>query len=87
MTTLELQLDDDTHGFIEQQCQNGGFSSPVAYIESLLVMEQMRLHSKRIVALLDAAIAEDPHPREVDDEFWDELQREVLEKSSRPMPS
>ena len=87
MTTLELQLDDDMKRFVERQCQQGGFSSPEAYVESLLTMEQVRSQSERIVVLLDAAVEEAPSPREADDEFWSDLKRQVLEKSSRPQPS
>lgn len=83
MTTVELHLDDDLKGFVDRQSQIGGHSTPEAYIESLLAMEQMRSQSTRIVGLLDAAVSEESSPREINDQLWSELKQQVLDKSSR----
>ncbi len=87
MTTLELQLDDDMKGFVDRQSQIGGYSTPEAYIESLLAMERMRSQSERVMSLLVAAIEEDPNPREIDDQYWAELESQVLEGTSRQVES
>jgi Arc/MetJ-type ribon-helix-helix transcriptional regulator len=79
MTTITIQLPDETRSFIEAQAAERGCASAGEYLLALVQEAQLRQAKAGIDAKLIEALESGPAtPMTRDD--WDELERQVWER-------
>jgi antitoxin ParD1/3/4 len=82
MTTLNISLPDGLKRHVDEAAAQGGFSSPAEYVEALVRED----HRQKAKAALEAELLKglDSGPStEMTRQDWDDIRREVRERSAR----
>ncbi len=78
MPTLNIELPETLHEFVDRQVTEGGFRTASAYINALLQEAQKQKTRERIEALLLEGI-KSGEPIEVNAVYWEEKHRRLTE--------
>jgi antitoxin ParD1/3/4 len=81
MTSLNISLPQSLKDYVEDQVQQGGFSTPSEYLRGLVLEDQERKAEQRLEALLLEGI-ESGVPVEVGPEFWERKRQALIERHS-----
>lgn len=78
MSSLNISLPDSMRTFIDEQIAQGGYSTASEYIRTLLRQAQKQAAQEKLDNLLIEGSASG-EPFEVNDEWWQEKQKRLLE--------
>jgi antitoxin ParD1/3/4 len=82
METMNIALPDSMKHFVQEEVNNGGYSSVSEYVRDLIRAAQQRKNEQRIdVLLLEALDSGQPIP--VTQEYWEEKKRRLIERLSK----
>lgn len=82
MTTMNISLPDEMKAFVEEQIQQGGYSTASEYLRDLIRDAQKRAAQDRLETLLLEGLDSGPGV-EVTPEFWEEAHRELERRIQR----
>ena len=82
MTTMNISLPDAMKAFVEEQVQQGGFSTASEYLRELIRDAQKQSAKERLEKLLLEGLDSGPGI-EVTPEFWAEARRELERRIAR----
>ena len=85
MTTMSIELPDETWAFVAAQAEKGGYASPADYIQAVILDVRRREVKKEIRAKIIEGLNSGPSTP-MTREDWDMLERRVWERHSREMP-
>ena len=77
MTSLNVSLPQALKDYVEEQVQQGGYSTPSEYVRALLREDQKRCAEAKLEALLLEGI-HSGEPIEVNKEFWKKRRQKLL---------
>lgn len=69
MNSLNLELPEPLHSFVEAEAADGGFASPGQYVESLVREEQIKKARQRLEQELLEGL-DSGEPITMDDQAW-----------------
>lgn len=81
MPSLNVSLPKTLREYVENQVEEGGYSTPSEYVRSLIREDQKKRVAEKIEALLMEGIRSG-EPIRADDRFWDQ-RHSVLKSSER----
>ncbi len=77
MTSLNISLPETLKKFVEDQTEQGGYSTPSEYVRQLLREDQKRRAEENLEALLLAGL-KTGKPVEATEEYWEKLRQRAL---------
>jgi antitoxin ParD1/3/4 len=82
MASLNISLPQSLKDFVEEQVEQGGYSTPSEFIRELLRENQKRRAEERLEALLLEGL-HSGEPVEITPEFWERKRLALLERHGR----
>ena len=79
MTTLNISLPESMREFIDQQIDQGGYSTASEYIRHLILQDQEKAEKKQIEKLLLEGLSSG-EPVEITDDWWEQKRTELMER-------
>ncbi len=79
MTTLNISLPESMREFIDQQIDQGGYSTASEYIRHLIRQDQEKAEKKQIEKLLLEGLSSG-EPVEITDDWWEQKRTELMER-------
>ena len=79
MTTLNISLPESMREFIDQQIDQGGYSTASEYIRHLIRQDQEKAEKKQIEKLLLEGL-NSGEPVEITDDWWAQKRTELMER-------
>jgi len=79
MTTLNISLPDSMRAYIEEQTNDGGYSTASEYARALIREDQKRKDQERLEALLLEGLASG-RAEKMRPEDWEEVRRQVRKR-------
>lgn len=79
MASLNISLPQTLKDFVEEQVENGGYSTPSEFIRELLRDDQKRRAEERLEALLLEGL-NSGDPVEITPEFWERKRLALIER-------
>jgi antitoxin ParD1/3/4 len=78
---VKIELPDSPKDWLEREAEAGGYASPGAFVECLLLREQSRREriDQKLLEALDSGT-----PIEMTPEFWDDQRRQLEHFLSEP---
>lgn len=80
MDSLNIPLTEPLRRFIQLRLDEGGYATADAYVVDLIRADQERRAAAKLVELVQEAVDSGP-PVLVDDSFWEEKKRRLVEGS------
>jgi antitoxin ParD1/3/4 len=78
MQTMNISLPEPLKQFVEEQVNQGGYSSASEYVRELLRADQKRKAKEQLEEILSAALQSEA--QEVTPEYWQKLREEALDR-------
>lgn len=82
MSSLNISLPQSLKDYVEEQVKQSGYSTPSEYVRELLRDDQKRRAEEKLEALLLEGL-NSGEPIEVDENFWKDLRRDLVERVQR----
>ncbi len=82
MTSLNISLPQTLKDFVEEQVEQGGYSTPSEFIRELLRSDQKRKATERLETLLLEGL-NSGDPVEITPEFWERKRLALLERHGK----
>jgi antitoxin ParD1/3/4 len=82
MTSLNISLPETLKKFVEQQAEQGGYSTPSEYVRQLLREDQKRNAEDQLEALLLAGINSGKRI-EANEEFWQKQRQRIVDRQAK----
>ena len=79
METLSLDLSDSLKQFVRERIAEDGYNGVGEYVRELILADRKRKEAERLDDLLIAGL-ESGEPVEITEEFWEELDRGLVER-------
>ena len=76
MQTMNISLPEPLKQFVEEQVNQGGYSSTSEYVRELVRADQKRKAREQLEDILSSALTSDA--QEVTPEYWQKLREEAL---------
>jgi antitoxin ParD1/3/4 len=82
MTSLNISLPETLKKYVEQQTEQGGYSTPSEYVRQLLREDQKRRAEEKLENLLLAGLKSGKGV-EVNEEYWQKLRQRILDRQEK----
>jgi antitoxin ParD1/3/4 len=82
MTSLNISLPETLKKFVEQQAEQGGYSTPSEYVRQLLREDQKRRAEEDLESLLLAGLKSGKRI-EANEEFWQQQRQRILDRQGK----
>lgn len=82
MTTLNISLPESLREYVDAKVAQGAYETPSDYIRQLIHEDQSRADRQRIDALLIEGL-ESGEPIEINDQWWEKKEAELLNALER----
>ena len=82
MTSLNISLPETLKRFVEEQTEQGGYSTPSEYVRQLLREDQKRRTEEVLESLLLAGLKSGKRI-EANEEFWQQQRRRILDRHAK----
>jgi len=81
MASLNISLPQSLKDYVEDQVQNGGYSTPSEYVRDLLRQDQNRRAGQKLEALLLEGL-NSGEPIEISPEYWESKRKQLVDRHS-----
>lgn len=82
MTSLNISLPETLKKYVEQQTEQGGYSTPSEYVRQLLREDQKRRTEEKLEALLLAGLKSGKGV-EANEEYWQKLRQRIFDRQEK----
>jgi antitoxin ParD1/3/4 len=82
MTSLNISLPETLKKFVEEQAEQGGYSTTSEYVRQLLREDQKRLAEDHLESLLLAGLKSGKRI-EVNEEYWQKLRQRIFDRQGK----
>jgi antitoxin ParD1/3/4 len=82
MASLNISLPQSLKDYVEDQVQNGGYSTPSEYVRDLLRQDQSRRADQKLEALLLEGLNSGDSIK-ISPEYWESKRKQLVERHTR----